>query len=70
MDTYTSLKIQCAEAGTSITEVCRRAGIQHQVIHAWKNNEPKSIKTLKRLEALINEIKAENAAQRLPANRG
>lgn len=62
MDTYKSLKIKCAEAGTSITEVCRRAGIHHQVIHAWREREPKSIKTLRTLEGIIEEIKQEKCS--------
>lgn len=66
-DTYKSLKVACAEAGTTLTEVCRRAGIHRQAIERWEQREPHQFGQLRKLNQAISEIKAENAAQTLPA---
>lgn len=55
----TSLKVKCVEAGTNLTEVCRRAGIHRSVVDRWERELPKSFKTLEALHAAVEDIKSE-----------
>jgi transcriptional regulator with XRE-family HTH domain len=36
------LKAECEKNGTTISEVCRRAGVSRSIIERWKNAPPKS----------------------------
>ena len=58
-DLYRSLKERCVQAGTNISEVCARAGVERSVPDYWKRKTPKSIETLEKLNKAIAEIEAE-----------
>lgn len=62
MNIVQSLKIKAAAAGTNLTEVCRRAGVSRQTVEKWKDEEPKTLQILRRLEAQIEILKGENLA--------
>jgi predicted transcriptional regulator len=57
MDTYKSLQILCAQAGTNLSEACRRAGVNRNTVDHWQRREPKQFKTLRKLVQNIQEIK-------------
>lgn len=61
----TSLKLKCVEAGTNLTEVCRKAGVHRSVVDRWERELPKSFKTLELLTKAVEEIKAENQKDRV-----
>lgn len=58
-DTVKSLKIRCAELGTTLTNVCRNVGVHPNVMSNWAKEEPKSIRTLKAIEAEIERLAKE-----------
>jgi len=60
MNIVQSLKTKAAAAGTNLTEVCRRAGVSRQTVEKWKDEEPKTLRILRQLEAQIDILKAEN----------
>lgn len=62
MDTVKSLQILCAQAGTNITEVCKRAGVNRNTVDQWRKKEPKQFQTLRALFYTIEKIKQENNA--------
>lgn len=55
--TFQSLKIRCAEAGTSISEVCRIAGVNRSTVEKWKKDEPTTLVVLEKLNNAIEELK-------------
>lgn len=59
----TSLKIACVNAGTNLTEVCRRAGVHRSVVDRWERELPKSFKTLEALHKAVEEINVEKLNQ-------
>lgn len=67
-DLVKSLKIKCVEAGTSLNQICKRIGLNPQVITSWEKQEPKSIRTLKAIEAAIAEVQSENNGGPAAAN--
>lgn len=67
MDTVKSLQILCAQAGTNITEVCKRSGVNRNTVDQWRKKEPKQFQTLRTLFYTIEQIKQENnATQAVP----
>jgi transcriptional regulator with XRE-family HTH domain len=62
MNIVQTLKIKAAAAGSNLTEICRRAGVNRQTVEQWKDDEPKTLKILRKIEAEIEKIKTENAA--------
>lgn len=52
-------KSKAAAAGTNITEIARRAGVPRQTIERWKNEEPLTIKLLRKIEAELDKAIAE-----------
>lgn len=51
--TYRYLQTRCAASGVSLTKVCELAGVQMQQVQTWKKRDPKSIETLRKLEAVL-----------------
>jgi transcriptional regulator with XRE-family HTH domain len=58
----TSLKVRCAKVGTTLKEVCDRAGVSPATIHNWRKNEPHSLRIYRGLSAAIEDIEKEKAA--------
>ncbi len=58
----TTLKVKCAEAGTNLTEVCRKAKVARSTVDRWEVELPKSFRVLAALEKAIEEIKSERSA--------
>lgn len=56
-NTFNYLKSECEKLGVSLSEVCRRAGVDRSVIERWKKKEPKTVQILRRLEEAITDIK-------------
>lgn len=58
-DTNIALQIsaRAAEAGVSVKTLCDRAGVRQPTITAWKADEPTAIKTLRKLNQALEEIK-------------
>lgn len=52
-DLYRSLKVRCAVAGVTLAQICRDAGVDRRTLDKWKRKTPKSIESLRRLEAII-----------------
>lgn len=50
----TSLKIRCVRSGTNLTKVCAEAGVNRQLLTKWERQEPKTIKLLRKLEAVLD----------------
>lgn len=48
-----SLERECKAAGTNITEVCREAGIARGTFQSWKVKEPKTIREIRTMLAVI-----------------
>lgn len=65
MEIVKKLKIKCLEAGTTLPKVCERAGVNAKTVRYWKVKKPKSFEILEKLEKAIEEIKAEQDANRL-----
>jgi len=61
MNIVQSLKTKAAAAGTNLTEVCRVAGISRQTVERWKDEEPKTLQIIRKLEATIETLKKKNA---------
>jgi hypothetical protein len=59
----TILKAKAAAAGTNITEICRRAHVPRQTVERWKNEEPLTIKLLRKIESEIEKAAAEQKAK-------
>lgn len=60
-DIYTSLKTQCAEAGISISKLCKEADVNRSILERWKRSEPKSIKTYNTLLEALDRIRAQKS---------
>lgn len=52
----TTLKVKCAQAGTNLTEVCRRAGIARSTVDRWEDELPKSFQILNKLNEAVDQI--------------
>lgn len=57
--TYNSLRVRCAELGTDLTKVCRKAGVNRSALDKWSRQEPKTLETLHRINAALDLIAAE-----------
>lgn len=59
--TYQDIKTKCENLGVSISHVCREAGVDRSILERWKNEEPKTLKTLNAindtLEGIANDKK-------------
>lgn len=56
---YQKLRIEAAEAGVTLSEVCRRTGVNRQTVQGWGKREPKILKALNKLRAEMDKIKKE-----------
>lgn len=63
--TYRYLQTRCAAAGVSLTKVCEAAGIVLPQIQKWREKDPKSIETLRKLEAVLEQKESETRAARV-----
>lgn len=48
-----SLKLACAEAGISLSQACREAGVHQQVIDKWNRKTPRSFDLYNKVMAAI-----------------
>lgn len=48
-----SLKLACAEAGISLSQACREAGVHQQVIDKWNRKLPRSFELYNKVMAAI-----------------
>lgn len=55
--TFEYLKALCKDAGTNITQVCRKKKIRRGNIQRWSEGDPKSIAVLRVMEQGIAEAK-------------
>lgn len=55
--TYEQLRIEAVEAGISLNEICRRAGINRQTVQKWKDKEPHTLTLVSKLRAEIKKAK-------------
>lgn len=54
METHiTSLKIRCVRARTNITQLCKDAGVNRQLISKWEKEEPKTLRILRKLDEAL-----------------
>lgn len=58
-----SLNMKAVSAGTNLSAVCRRAGVNRATLAKWKNKEPKTLTLLRKLEQAITDIATERAAE-------
>ena len=58
--TYERLKEAAEAAGSTLSEVCRKANVDRSVIERWKVKEPKTIGTLNALHKAIKEVADKN----------
>jgi hypothetical protein len=58
---FKELEEKCKAANTTITELCREAGLDRTVIQKWKKKTPKSIEMLKKMEFALEFIKNNNS---------
>lgn len=56
-NTFEYLQQRCKEAGTNLSKVCEKAGIQKSTVWGWKNKQPQQITMLHKLEETIEELK-------------
>lgn len=61
LNTYTSLMIQCDEAGISLAKACRLANVDYSGVRRWKTKEPKTLTTLQQLQLVIRQHKNEKS---------
>lgn len=54
---YQELLESAQEAGTDLAQICREQNINRTAIQKWKKDDPKSIRTYKKLLAAIAEAK-------------
>lgn len=55
---YEEIKKECKEAGVSVSQLCRDAGVDRFTIERWKKT-PKSIETLMKLKKTLKTYKSE-----------
>ena len=55
-DPVSELKIKAAEAGTNLTEACKRANVDRSIPERWKKNVPKAFVAYAKLEQAIEDI--------------
>ena len=58
-----SLKVRCTEAGTNISEVCRRAGVARSTVDRWEDKLPNTFRILQKLEQANQEIATEKQTE-------
>lgn len=62
-ETYKHLRVRCAQVGTDLTKLCRMAGVNRSALDKWSEKEPKTLITLKRLQAALD-LMEEQAAKK------
>lgn len=60
---YKYIEEVCRKIGISISELCRRADVSRHLLKDWKNGDPKSIKELKKVNAVLEELKKADESQ-------
>ena len=53
---FQDLKVRCAEKGTNITEVCRLANVPRSTPERWKNKNPRTRRTAKKLFEVLERM--------------
>lgn len=56
----TSLEVECAKAGTNLTEVCNDAGVNRSTVQRWKNAEPKTYIEIRKIKEAIHARRLKN----------
>lgn len=57
---FTSLEIECEKAGTNLTEVCKLAKVDRSAVQRWKDSEPKTIQSIRKMKEVIERKREEN----------
>lgn len=58
--TYQRLKTRCELVGISLKELCDRGQVPVSRIYNWRDREPDALKTLRKLETMLDEAAFEN----------
>ena len=66
-NTYSSLQAECAAAGITLQQACRRADVNEAVVRRWKQKEPKTLQTLALVRKVIEDAKRNNEKGKKPA---
>lgn len=59
MNEYENIVKKCEDLGISISELCRNANVNRSILARWKNQTPKSIEILNKLNNELKKIKDE-----------
>lgn len=51
------LEARAKEAGSNMTDVCRKAGISRATPQRWQDNPPQTVMLLDHMDAVINDIR-------------
>jgi transposase-like protein len=49
-------KIKCIEKGTSLNAICKKVGIDREVLTRWERQEPKSLRLAKQIDEAIEQM--------------
>ena len=52
----TELKLRAVSKGVSLTKVCDMAGINRGVLSHWAKKEPKTLTTLRKINAVLDTL--------------
>lgn len=55
---YDYIAFTAAQHGVSISEVCRQADVDRSVVERWKEDDPKSIQTFRKLQTVLGTLGA------------
>lgn len=53
---YITLKKMSAETGIRITDACKAAGIDAQIVWYWKRNAPNSVEQFNKISAAMHDL--------------
>jgi transposase-like protein len=59
---YHELKVEAAEAGSNLSEICRKAGVSRVTLDNWKRKEPDAFKKVRKLRATMELVKQQKLA--------
>lgn len=54
--TIQEIKIECIKRKTSLTQLCKIAGVSRSLISRWENQPPKYLEVVGKLEKALREV--------------
>ena len=54
--TIQEIKIECIKRKTSLTQLCKKAGVSRSLISRWETQPPKYLEVVGKLEKALREI--------------